>query len=176
MKDGFPTREDQPEAQVEESLAIEPRTDKDSKFIQMFEASGFDINRRVDIAVAAGFSPRVAAKANAGRIIKSLANNVAMQKALKKKGVDYNKLADKLVELLDCKHPAFPNQADNQSQLKAVELSLRVHDALPSTKLDIDKTERKEIVFTAEVLQRIEKYERLKDVDVEAVTVRPTPD
>jgi hypothetical protein len=62
------------------------------------------------------------------------------------------------------------------AQLKAVEMSLRVHDAFPAAKVDIDKTEHKEIVISAEVVQRLEKYEHLKAIDVESVTIPPTPD
>lgn len=176
-KEGFPTEIDQPVVDpLSEQNLPEIRTDRDHKFINMFEASGFDLSKRVDIAVAAGFTPRNVAKANAGRIIKSLTRNEAMQRALKRKKVDYNRLADKLVELLDCEHPAFEGKPDNMSQLKAVEMSLRVHDAFPATKVDIDKTERKEIIISAEVVERLEKFERLKAIDVSAVTVRNDPD
>ncbi len=174
-RNGFPTEIDQPVADPLENLQ-EVRTDRDQKFVSMFEASGFDISKRVEIATAAGFAPRNVAKANAGRIIKSLTHNEAMQKALKRKKVDYNRLAEKLVELLDCEHPAFEGKPDNMSQLKAVEMSLRVHDAFPATKLDIDKTERKEIVISAEVVDRLEKFAKLKAIDVSSVTLPRLPD
>jgi hypothetical protein len=151
-------------------------TDKDHQFVKLFEASGFDFSRRSQLAVAAGFQPGATAKANAGRIIKTLANNKAMQRALKRHGVDNNKLALKIKELLDCEHPAFIGRPDNMAQIKATEMALRVKDAFPATKIDVDKTERKEIVISAEVIARLEKYERFRDVDVTDVTVVDSPD
>lgn len=163
----FPVCEAEPVA-VSEMMDL---TDKDHRFVKMFEASGFDFSKRSQIAVAAGFQPGATAKANAGRIIKTLANNKAMQRALKRHGVDNNKLALKIKELLDCEHPAFVGRSDNMAQIKATEMALRVKDAFPPTKVEVDKTEKKEIVISAEVIERIEKYERFKNVDLSCVTV-----
>jgi|GEM_PF-3157009 len=152
------------------------QTERDVKFVQLFQASGFDLAKREQLAVAAGFPPGRVARGNAGRVIKALVNNKAMQRALKKEGVNNEKLAQKLKELLDCEHPAFEGRSDNMAQLKAVEMSLRVKDAFPPTKVDVDKTERKEIVVSGEVIQRLERFQSFKDIDVEAVTVRDASD
>jgi hypothetical protein len=151
-------------------------TEKDHQFVKLFQASGFDFSRRSQLAVAAGFAPGATAKANAGRIIKTLANNKAMQRALKRHGVDNNKLALKIKELLDCEHPAFIGRPDNMAQIKATEMALRVKDAFPPTKVEVDKTEKKEIVISAEVIQRLEKYERFRNIDLTPVTVANSTD
>lgn len=151
-------------------------TDRDHKFVKLFEASGFDFSKRSELATAAGFPPGMVSRANAGRIIKTLANNKAMQRALKRHGVDNNKLAMKIKELLDCEHPAFVGRPDNMAQIKATEMALRVKDAFPPTKVEVDKSEKKEIVISAEVVQRLEKYERFRTVDLEAVTVHDSSD
>jgi hypothetical protein len=173
MNDEFPDPEPI-EGSNEKDTKIQ--TERDRKFVALFQASGFDLAKREELAVAAGFPPGHPARGNAGRVIKALVNNKAMQSALKKEGVDNKKLAEKLKELLDCKHPFAPKQADNLAQLKAVEMSLRVKDAFPSTKIDIDKTDRKEIIVSGEVIQRLERFQTFKDIDVTAVTVRDSGD
>jgi hypothetical protein len=172
VKQDFPLPDEGP-VDISDALG---RSDKDNKFIQLFSASGFDINRRQEFAVAAGFTPGRSARGHAGRIIKSLANNKAMQRALKRHGVDNNKLAQKMMELLDCEHPQFKGRPDNMAQIKAVEMSLRVKDAFPPTKVEVDKSEHKEIVISGEVIQRLERYDRLKVIDCEDVTVHDRTD
>jgi hypothetical protein len=154
------------------------QTERDQRFVALFQASGFNLAKREELAVVAGFPPGRAARGNAGRVIKALVNNKKMQKALKDEGVDFKRLAGKLNELLDCEHPAFEGRADNMAQLKAVEMSIRVKDAFPPTKVDIDKSERKEIIVSGEVIQRLERFQSFGDIetDVQAVTVRDASD
>lgn len=141
-------------------------TERDQKFVELFAASGFDLKRREELAVQAGFQPGYGAKMNSGRIVKALVNNQKMQKALKKKGIDFNTLADKIAQLLECEHPMFKGRPDNAIQHKTLETALRIKDAFPPARVDLDKTERKEIVISGEVVQRLEKFERFKVLDV----------
>lgn len=140
-------------------------TERDQKFVQLFAASGFDLKRREELAIEAGFQPGYGAKMNSGRIVKALVNNKKMQKALKKEGIDFPTLAKKMAELLECEHPAFPGRSDNAIQHKTLETALRIKDAFPPTRVDVDKTDRKEIIISGEVVQRLEKFERFKVLD-----------
>jgi len=175
MNDEFPDPEP---IQGSDEKDTKIQTERDQRFVALFQASGFNIARREELAIAAGFPPGKPARGNAGRVIKALVNNKKMQKALKDEGVDFKRLAGKLNELLDCEHPAFVGRSDNMAQLKAVEMSIRVKDAFPSTKIDIDKSERKEIIVSGEVIQRLERFQSYKDVDadVTALTVRDASD
>jgi hypothetical protein len=145
--------------------------ERDKRFIELFAGSGFDLSKREELAAQAGYKPGYAAKMNSGRIIKALVNNQKMQKALKKRGIDFDKLAEKIEELLECKHPAFPDNPDNAIRHKALETALRIKDAFPPQRVDVDKTERKEIVISGEVIQRLEKFEKFKELDVESCEI-----
>jgi hypothetical protein len=142
------------------------QTERDQKFVELFAAENFNLAKREECAVKAGFQPGYGAMMNGRRISAALINNKKMQKALKKKGIDFNKIADKLVELLDCKHPAFPKSPDNAIQHKAVETCIRISDAFPPNRVELDKREQKEIILTGEVVHRLEKFEKFKALDV----------
>lgn len=162
--------------------------DRDAKFIQTWADTGFDPDKKNDCAQLAGFSPRAATRTT-GRIISSLIQNQKMQKALKKKGVNMERLAQKISELLEAKNylikpriDPFSQQLvyapDNFTQLKATELATRLHDAFAPTRVDIDKRETKQVVMTAEVIHRLERFnsqtEKMKLA--EAFVVEPLAD
>lgn len=141
-------------------------TERDQKFVELFAAENFSLAKREECAVKAGFKPGYGAEMNGRRVVNALVHNKKMQRAMKKKGIDFDTLAGKLAQLLDCKHPAFPLQPDNAIQHKALETSLRIKDAFPPNRLELDKREHKEIVITGEFVQRFEKFERFKALDV----------
>ena len=78
--------------------------------------------------------------------------------------------------LLDCKHPFAPEQPDNTIQHKAVETAIRVLDANPPQKFEVDHTDRREIVISMEVVQRLEQYDKMRGIDVEGEVIDATTD
>lgn len=143
-----------------------PVTDRQLATIENFKKTGYDLTKIEQCALDAGY-PKENAKVNAVKAIRRIANNPLMQKALKKQGVTMKRLAKKLDELLDCKHPQFPDQNDNVIQMRAVELGVRLHDALPNPKLEIDTNETIHIHITGDLLGAIEKATGQKVVDLE---------
>ena len=160
---------------------------RDQKFVELWSASGFDWAQKNSCAKAAGFSP-IQAPRTAGRIITSLIQNQRMQKALRKRGVNLDRLAAKIAELLEAKNymarPIGKDEAgneiyppDNFIQLKTTDLAAKIADVFAPTRLDIDKRETKQVVFTAEVLHRFERFNAQREfmrnpetIDVEPIT------
>ena len=136
---------------------------RESKFLTLWSNSGFDPLAKNGCAIEAGYSPG-SASASSNRVFKKLVSNEKMRRALKKKGITFDRLADKLVELMEAKHPFAPLQPDNLAQHKAVDTALKLHDAFPATKIDIDKHERKEIIISGEVVQRLERYNLQREI------------
>lgn len=132
--------------------------EREQKFLALWSNSSFDPLVKNDCAVKAGYS-RSTAPAKSNKIIKALIQNQKMQRAMKKRGISFDKLAGKLDDLLDAKHPFAPDQPDNLAQHKALDTALKIQDAFPPAKLEIDKHERKEIVITGEVVQRLERFQ-----------------
>ena len=134
--------------------------------IKGFIQSGYDLSKLRECAIQAGSAPVNAARVGANAIRK-VANNPKMQKALRKQGISFDRLARKLDELLDCKHPQYPDQPDNLSQLKAFDMAVKIKDGYPSQKIELDKTETHQIVISMEVVQAVEKAKGTKVIDVE---------
>jgi len=133
---------------------------KDARFVQLWADANFDPQAKADCARTAGFSPTTVNR-QTGKIINSLIQNKKMQKELRRAGVDMKRLAEKIGQLLDAKHPlAKGDKPDNFVQLKAAELGIRLHDAFAPTRLDIDKRETKQIVLSAEVIHRLERFDQ----------------
>lgn len=139
-------------------------------------------------AKAAGYSATSASKST-GKIINSLIQNRKMQKELKRAGVDMKKLAEKIAQLIDAPNPLVKPfkdpltgdlifAPDNFTQLKATELAVRLHDAFAPARLDIDKRETKQVVFTAEVVHRLERFNAQRELmrSGETFDVEPLPD
>lgn len=127
------------------------------RFMTLWQGAGFDPSKKNECAATAGWTPDMKV-ARRNPIQRKLAQNERMRKILKKKNLTMEKAADKLAELIEAKHPFAPSQPDNLARHKAVDTLLKLHDAYPATKIDIDKHERKEIVVTGEVIQRLERY------------------
>jgi hypothetical protein len=154
----------------------EGHTPKDAMFLQKFSEANFDPNQKLMCAEAAGLGTGEKALLNAGRVIKSLAKNEAFQQSLKRVGVDYDKLAEKLSELLDAESAFKDGKPDNFIRHKTLETAIRVLDLNPAQRLNIDKTERHEIVISADVVDRLVKYNEMRElqegaIDAEIVTV-----
>jgi len=163
--------------------------ERDRKFVELWSGTGFDSLEKNKCAVAAGFTPKGASQGS-NRVLNNLVRNKKMQKKLDKHGVTMDRLAAKVDELLDAPHPLakrefnpftkelMPPPPDNFIQYKAAELGIKLHDAMPPTRIAEDKTETKQIIFSAEVIQRLERYdeqtkliEKGAVIDVESVPV-----
>ena len=130
--------------------------------------SGYDLSKLRDSALQAGASPSAASRV-AMKAMQKMGNNPMMQKALKKAGVTASKLAEKLAQLLDCEHPAYPGKPDNTNQLRAFETAVRIMDGMPNPRLEIDNRETISVNITAELVQRIAKVTGEKVIDVEPI-------
>ncbi len=154
----------------------ENHTPKDAKFLESFCDANFDPSMKLVCAEEAGLGTGEKALMNAGRVIKGLAKNERFQKSLERVGVDYDKLAGKIKQLLDAESPYKDGKPDNFIQHKTLETAIRVMDLNPAQRLNIDKTERHEIVISADVVDRLVKYNEMRElqegaVDAEIVTV-----
>ena len=144
-------------------MSSKPDTEsREARFLALWSNAGFDADLKNSCAVQAGWSPSSAAP-KSNRIIRALKNNEKMQKALRKRGINYDKLAAKLEDLLEAKHPFAPERPDNMAQQKAMDTAIKIHDAFPPTKIDIEKNERKEIVITGEVVTRLERFQHQRE-------------
>ncbi len=97
-----------------------------------------------------------------------MGNNPRMRKALKKANITMEKLASKLGELLDAQHPAYEGKPDNPTQMKALELGVRLYDAAPNPKLEIaQRTENITVHITADLVKAVQAATGIKVIDVE---------
>lgn len=162
--------------------------DRDRKFVELWSGSNFDSLSKNSCAIAAGFSEKGAAKGS-NRVLNNLVRNKKMQRELNRAGVDLKRLAAKIDELMEAKHPLakrefnpftktfMPAPPDNFIQFKATELGLKLHDVFAPTRISEDKTETKQIIFSAEVVQRLERYDEQTKLLEKGVSfdVNPVP-
>jgi hypothetical protein len=107
---------------------------------------------------------------NGGRVTKALLQNKKLRAALKRKDVNMDTVADKLKELLTAKSPLNPNANDNFIQHKTVETLIRVFDANPPQKIEVDKSTTQHIVISHEAVDRLEKYRKMRELTQDAET------
>ena len=163
--------------------------DNDRRFNELWAGSGYDPLEKHSCAIAAGFKEKGVIRGS-NKVLNTLVRNKKMQKKLDKKGVTMERLASKIDQLLDAPHPLakrefnpftkefMPAPPDNFIQFKATELALKIHDAMPPSRIAEDKTETKQIIFSAEVVQRMERYDeqtklleqKRKAIDVTSVS------
>lgn len=160
----------------------------DRRFKELWSGTGFDPLEKNSCALAAGFKEKGVIRGS-NKILNTLVRNKKMQKKLDKKGVTMDRIATKLSELMDAPHPLakrefnpftkefLPAPPDNFIQFKATEFAAKIHDVMPPTRIAEDKTETKQIIMSAEVVQRLERYdeqtraldEKRKAIDVTSV-------
>jgi hypothetical protein len=152
-------------------------SEKDAAFITKYAETGFDIKKRQECAVAAGLGTGDLARMNGGRVTKALLQNKKLRAALKRVDVDMDSVAGKIKELLDAKSPLNPTMPDNFIQHKTVETLIRVMDANPPQKIEVDKTTTTQVIINNDTMARLEKYQRMreltKDVNTGIYTERP---
>lgn len=145
--------------------------EKELKFIQLFSETGFDLKKREDCAVKAGYSPGMGGIIQSSKIIRKISANEALKKSLEKQGITFDRLAEKLSELLEAENPFKEGKPDNFIRHKAWESAIRVMDANPPQKLKIDKHETHEFIITDEILADEKKAEEIGGyVDAEVIS------
>jgi len=107
---------------------------------------------------------------NGGRVTKALLQNKKLRSALKRIDVDMDSVAGKIKELLDAKSPLNPNMPDNFIQHKTVETLIRVMDANPPQKIEVDKSTTHQIVITNEAVTSLESYRKMRELRRDATT------
>lgn len=165
-----------------------PAVSRDARFIQLWSGTDFDPLAKAKCAEAAGFSPKCS-RLQAGKVISRLMQNQKMQKELNKAGIDMKRLAKKIDEQLEAVHPMaktthfdkekqeWIGPPDNFARGKAIELGIKLFDAIPPIRIEEDKTETKQIVLSGEVVHRLETFEEQRRRISEANTfdVAPIP-
>ena len=139
-------------------------TEKDAAFITKYAETGFDIKKRQSCAVAAGLGTGDLARMNGGRVTKALLQNKKLRAALKRVDVDMDSVAGKIKELLDAKSPLNPSMPDNFIQHKTVETLIRVMDANPPQKIEVDKSEIHQVIISNDTVSRLEKYQKMREL------------
>jgi hypothetical protein len=145
-------------------------SEKDATFIEKWKDQNFDIKKRQECAVAAGLGTGDLARMNGGRVTKSLLQNKKLRSALKRKNVDMDSVADKIKELLDAKSPLNPTMPDNYIQHKTVETLIRVMDANPPQKIEVDKSTTHQVIISNDTVSRLEKYQKMRELTQDANT------
>lgn len=159
--------------------------ERDQKFVELWSGSGFDSLAKNKCAIAAGFDKKGAGRGS-NKFLNTLVRNKKMRQKLDKHGVTMDRLASKVDQLLDAPHPLakrdfnpftkefMPAPPDNFIQFKAAELGLKLHDVFAPTRISEDKTETKQIIFSAEVVQRLERYDRQRELLSKGETIDVT--
>jgi hypothetical protein len=79
-------------------------------------------------------------------------------------------VAGKLKELLECNSPLSDNKPDNYIRHKTVETLIRVFDANPPQKIEVDKTSTTQVIISNDVVARLEKYQKMRELTRDAET------
>jgi hypothetical protein len=142
-----------------------PPTALEMSIIKRIADSGYDLAYAKRAAIEAGVAPGQAVGAT-NRALRKIANNPLFQKALKRQGVTMETMAKKLLDLMNAKHPQFPEHDDNMAQIKALDMAMKAHEVYPSLKVDIEKNETHQIIISAEIIHAVEKAKGIKVIDV----------
>lgn len=122
---------------------------KQRKFIKYYLETG----NQSEAARRAGYALAVSGREN---ILKPTVR-AAFMALLDKKGLTDEKITDKLIELIEAKKP-ISDAPDNQTQIKAVELLMKVKSLIGGDKTIIDQSSHQ----TNVLLQLREMYEEKK--------------
>lgn len=145
-------------------------TEKDANFISAWKDQNFDISKRQECAVAAGLGTGDIARMNGGRVTKALLQNKKLKAALKRVDINMDTVAGKLKELLECNSPLSDNKPDNFIRHKTVETLIRVFDANPPQKIEVDKTSTTQVIISNDTMSRLEKYQKMRELTQDANT------
>lgn len=127
---------------------------KQVRLMQEFARADFNFERLNECALAAGYKQSKYLKRQALQGLRPFSGNQYLRSALLKRGIDFTKIAEKIAEMMDAQGEEGP---DRISQRWATEMAIKIHDALPATKLDVKKHQTNEFVITDEIEERIKK-------------------
>ncbi len=150
--------------------------EKTMAFFLAWQKHNFDIDKKNESAIEAGY-PLGNLSASASKAIKNMSSNEMMQQAMRDKGLDYNFIADKLFKKTDCKQPFTDKGNDNETifvddnynQMRALELSTKLLDSLPSTKVDINEHRKIEIHISHETVERGQKAIDMGVIEIDSI-------
>jgi hypothetical protein len=145
-------------------------SEKDAAFITKYAEANFDITKRQECAVAAGLGTGDMARMNGGRVTKALLQNKKLKAALKRIDVNMDTVAGKLKELLECNSPLSDNKPDNYIRHKTVETLIRVFDANPPQKIEVDRNTTTQVIISNDTVSRLEKYQKMRELTQDANT------
>jgi len=140
---------------------------KDADFIEKWTETGFDVTKRELCAEAAGLGEGEIARMNGGRVTKALLQNQKLREACKRINIDMDKIAGKLAELLECKSAMNPEANDNYIQHKTVETLIKVFDANPPQKIEVDRNTTTQVVISEDTMDRLEKYHKMRSLELD---------
>lgn len=139
-------------------------------FLQLYAATGFDQSKKIDCAVKAGYA-RSGASHMADRALDHPVFREVINKELDRQGIlNPDRIINKLDQLLECRHPFRPNMPDNTEQRKTAEMVLKLGDAFPPKKVDINKREVR-YDLTPEDKERLDKVDWGDDKAVDAEVI-----
>ena len=150
-----------PSPPIEWEVHFRLPTAKQTRLFNALAKKDFDFGALEACALEAGFAPGEDLRARALSSLRRFSSNEHLQAALHKQGIDYDKIAQKLSDLMEATEPKY-GKPDNPSQLKAIELAIKVHDAMPSSKIQIDRHDKHEFVVTDEIRERIRKARQIE--------------
>lgn len=133
------------------------------KLMQEFARAEFDFERLETCAIKAGFKKSKYLKRQALQALRPFSGNQYLRSALLSQGIDFTRIAAKISEMMDAEGEEGP---DRISQRWATEMAIKIHDALPASKLQIEKHQTNEFIMTEDVQERIK---RARAIDAEVV-------
>lgn len=166
-----PGKRGRPRKRLEDKLSKVLTTDKQKAFLKN-RLAGMN-NRKA--AIQAGYAPSTAS-IMAKRIMEELAGNRTYIEELERQGLTIPKLVSKHAELLEAMHPFRPDQPDNATRLKAVEMAFKLWGVFPSRNKKISEAET---CFEPSIdeIRRAEKCSKEKiliEADVEEASKDPS--
>lgn len=142
----------------ERDRTLPTHTSRQQRFHALWEATGFARDKQRECMIEAGYSKTTPASV----VIKSMRQK--LQRAMLRQGGTPIFLAKKHLDLLDAKSPAHPDQPDNSSQLKALDMAYNIFEVYPPKKVDITKHEES-------VTLEMKTIETIKRVTGEDITI-----
>jgi len=137
-------------------------TEKQRNALNAYVEMGCDPSKMKQAAVAGGYSEKGGTQCLSNTLAKPFVQR-AIVKALEEKGVTLDKIAEKVAEGLEAKHPFKPQQKDFHAIHKFVVEAGKMHDVYPATKVrrEIDKREVR-IHLTTDDAAAFEKFKRMR--------------
>jgi len=103
---------------------------------------------------------------------KAISENKSLVRALKKKGMGIDEIAQHLIDQVKCNKAYFDQETkgtkdvpDNANRNRALEMVVRIGDFLPSTKHEIEENRNINITITTEAADKAVKAANMEVID-----------